>query len=95
MISNPNFYDLMLAPVVTEKSTSATQFNQYVFKVHKSANKEILIKFIEAEFKVKVISINILNVKDKMKRFKGTIGRRSGYKKAIVKLADGQSISII
>jgi large subunit ribosomal protein L23 len=91
---NHKSYDIIIAPVITEKATLSNQFNQYIFKVSKDATKDSVKSFIEAEFSVNVQDVNIINVKGKVKRFKGKIGRRASYKKAIVKLADGQTISI-
>jgi large subunit ribosomal protein L23 len=87
-------YDLILAPVVTEKSTRVSEHNQVVFKVRKEATKPDIKAAIEGLFGVKVTAVNTLVQKGKMKRFKGRVGFRSDFKKAIVTLADGQSIDV-
>ena len=87
-------YDVIVSPVVTEKSTMASEQNQVVFNVAKKASKPEIKAAIEALFGVKVTGVNTLVRKGKVKRFRGTIGRQSDVKKAIVTLADGQSIDI-
>ena len=89
-----NYTDIILGPVVTEKSSSVASNGVYQFKVVKSANKNQIKDAIEAAFGVKVKSVNTLTTKAKKKR----VGKHSGftktYKKAIVVLQDGQSIEI-
>ena len=87
-------YDVILAPVVTEKSTRVSEHNQIVFKVRKEATKPEIKAAVEGLFNVKVTAVNTLVQKGKMKRFKGRIGFRSDVKKAIVTLAEGQSIDV-
>jgi large subunit ribosomal protein L23 len=87
-------YDTILAPVVTEKSTLLSEENKVVFRVPLSATKPQIKAAVEALFKVKVEAVNTLVVKGKTKMFRGRAGRRSDYKKAVVKLADGQSIDV-
>lgn len=87
-------YDVIVSPVVTEKSTMASEQNQVVFNVAKKATKPEIKAAIEALFGVKVTGVNTLVRKGKMKRFRGTIGRQSDVKKAVVTLAEGQSIDI-
>ena len=85
---------IILSPIVTEKSTMFGQFNQVVFKVdHNSNAKEIKIA-IEKIFKVKVKKVNTLISQGKVKNFKGRVGKRSDTKKAIVTLAEGNSIDM-
>lgn len=85
-------YDIVISPVVTEKSTMLSEHNQVVFKVARKATKPEIKAAVEALFSVKVEAVNTLVRKGKMKRFKGVIGRQSDIKKAVVTLADGQSI---
>ena len=87
-------YDVIVSPAITEKSTMASEQNQVVFNVAKKASKPEIKAAVEALFGVKVMAVNTLVRKGKIKRFRGTIGRQSDVKKAIVTLADGQSIDI-
>ena len=87
-------YDKILSPIVTEKSTSFSEQNKIVFKVHKGANKNSIKKSVEKIFKVNVIKINTINLKGKTKLVKGKKSSRPGYKKAIVTLKKGQSIDL-
>ncbi|MCF8503565.1 MAG: 50S ribosomal protein L23 [Caulobacter sp.] len=87
-------YDTILAPVITEKATYLSEQNKVVFRVADDATKDEIAAAVEALFKVKVTKVNTLNVKGKTKRFRGRVGQRSDVKKAIVTLADGQSIDI-
>ena len=87
-------YDTILAPVITEKATLLSEQNKVVFRVAGDASKDEIAAAVEALFKVNVTKVNTINVKGKTKRFRGRIGRRSDVKKAIVTLADGQSIDI-
>jgi large subunit ribosomal protein L23 len=87
-------YDTILAPVITEKATLLSEQNKVVFRVAGDASKDEIAAAVEALFKVNVTKVNTLNVKGKTKRFRGITGRRSDVKKAIVTLAEGQSIDI-
>ena len=87
-------YDVIVSPAITEKSTMASEQNQVVFNVAKKATKPEIKAAVEALFSVKVTAVNTLIRKGKMKRFRGTVGRQSDVKKAIVTLADGQSIDV-
>ena len=87
-------YDVIVSPAITEKSTMASEQNQVVFNVAKKATKPEIKAAVEALFSVKVTAVNTLVRKGKMKRFRGTVGRQSDVKKAIVTLADGQSIDV-
>ena len=87
-------YDIVLAPHITEKSTMLSEANAVVFKVAPSASKPEIKAAIEALFNVKVTNVNTIVSKGKTKRWKGTPYRRSDVKKAIVTLAEGQSIDI-
>ncbi|MBO6719923.1 MAG: 50S ribosomal protein L23 [Rhizobiaceae bacterium] len=87
-------YDVIVSPVVTEKSTMASEQNQVVFNVARKATKPEIKAAIEALFSVKVTGVNTMLRKGKVKRFRGTIGRQSDVKKAVVTLAEGHSIDI-
>ena len=87
-----NIYNIIKNPVVTEKTTKISENNQFVFKVSVESSKKSIRMAIEKIFKVKVENINTIKVKGKRKVFKGTQGRRVDYKKAIVKLKDGETI---
>ena len=89
-----NLHDVIRAPVVTEKSTRVSEHNQVVFKVRQQATKPEIKAAVEGLFNVKVTAVNTLLQKGKMKRFKGRVGFRSDVKKAIVTLAEGQSIDV-
>jgi len=84
--------NIILAPVITEKSESLKAENVYVFKVNKKANKTQIKNEIEKQFNVKVLSVNTLNVVQKKRRVGRYTGLTSAYKKAYVKLAEGSSI---
>jgi large subunit ribosomal protein L23 len=87
-------YDIIVAPVITEKSQRISEANQVVFRVRGDASKPEIKQAVEGLFNVKVTAVNTLNVKGKVKRFRGTVGRRSDWKKAIVTLAEGQTIDV-
>lgn len=88
----PQHYDVIRAPLITEKSTAASEFNKVVFKVSTEARKGDIKSAVEALFNVKVSKVNTINVEGKNKVFRGRRGKRSDYKKAIVTLAEGSSI---
>lgn len=90
----PGMYDVILAPVITEKATLLSEKNQVVFKVRPDATKPEIKAAVEALFNVKVTAVNTMNVKGKVKRFRGRVGRRSDVKKAIVTLAEGARIDV-
>ena len=87
-------YDIVLAPHITEKSTMLSEHNAVVFKVAGTASKPEIKAAVEALFNVKVTGVNTLVTKGKTKKWKGKPYTRSDVKKAIVRLADGQSIDI-
>lgn len=89
-----DLYTVLQAPVITEKSTIAGENNQVVFRVPLEATKPQVKQAVEALFKVEVKAVNTMRVKGKQKRFRGTLGKRSDIKKAIVTLADGHSIDV-
>jgi large subunit ribosomal protein L23 len=85
-------YALIRNPLITEKSTAASQHNQVMFRVALDATKPQIKEAVEGLFGVKVLGVNTLVSKGKTKRFKGRPGKRSDVKKAFVQLAEGQSI---
>ncbi len=87
-------YQIILNPLVTEKSTQQSEFNKMVFAVPVNATKLEVKSSIEKIFSVKVKSVNTILLKGKVKRFKGVLGRRSNTKKAIVTLAPGNTIDL-
>ena len=87
-------YDTIIAPVITEKATMLSEHNKVVFRVAKDATKDEIAQAIQELFKVTVVKVNTLNVKGKTKRWRGRPGRRADVKKAIVTLAEGQSIDV-
>ncbi len=92
-IENVKLASVILAPIVSEKSSNAAEDNnQFVFRVEKSVNKLQVKKAVELMFDVDVDSVRLLNVKGKVKRFGRTLGKRSDWKKAYVKLKAGQEI---
>jgi len=90
----PSTYDLIVAPVITEKATLLSEKNQVVFKVRPDATKPQIKAAVEALFNVKVTAVNTMNVKGKVKRFRGRVGKRPDVKKAIVTLAEGERIDV-
>ena len=93
-ISQNKAYQIILNPLVTEKSTQQSEFNKMVFSVPVDANKLEVKSSIEKIFSVKVVSVNTILLKGKVKRFKGVLGKRSNTKKAIVTLAPGNTIDL-
>jgi large subunit ribosomal protein L23 len=85
---------VILAPVVSEKSYSLLDGNAYTFLVHPDANKTEIRQAVESIWGVRVIKVNTLNRKGKSKRFRYTQGKRPDSKRAVVKLAEGDSIEI-
>ena len=87
-------YDVILAPVITEKATKLTEVNQVIFRVTLDATKPAIAKAVETLFKVKVKAVNTQRIKGKSKMARGRPYQRSDYKKAIVTLQEGQEIDI-
>ena len=87
-------YDVILAPVITEKSTMASEANQVVFKVRRDATKPEIKAAVEHLFKVKVLAVNTIIRKGKTKRFRGVKGKQQDVKKAIIRLAEGDKIDV-
>ena len=94
MIKDVRHYDTIVAPVITEKATLASESNQFVFKVARNATKPQIKAAIEQLFDVKVTAVNTLLRKGKRKVFRGVRGRQQDMKKAIVTLADGYRIDM-
>lgn len=93
-VSAERAYDLIRSPVITEKSTMISEFNQVTFRVPLDASKPEIKAAVEMLFKVKVRAVNTLRQKGKTKRFRGIMGRRSDVKKAIVTLVEGHRIDV-
>ncbi len=93
-LSQDALYDVIRSPVITEKSTRLSEHNQVVFKVRPDANKAEIKAAVEGIFGVKVTAVNTLNQAGKVKRFRGRLGRRDAVKKAMVTLAEGQSLDV-
>ncbi len=87
-------YDLIIAPVITEKATLASEQNKVIFKVRRDATKPQIKAAIERLFDVKVESVNTVLRKGKRKTFKGVRGVQSDVKRAVVTLAEGQTIDV-
>ncbi len=92
LISEERAFSIIHKPLMTEKSTNLNQFNQYSFVVNKDSNSFEIRNAIEKIFKVKVVKINTSILRGKSKSFKGTFGYRKDTKKAIVTLAEGNTI---
>ena len=91
-ISEGKSLNIIQKPILTEKSTNLNQYNQYSFVVSQNSNSIQIKKAIEKIFKVKVIKINTSIIRGKLKSFKGKVGYKKDYKKAIVTLAEGNTI---
>ena len=95
MNSSEKILSVLRAPHVSEKTARAQEINQYVFEVAQDATKADVKAAIEQLFNVKVDAVNVVNVKGKTKAFRFRTGRRGDWRKAYVKLADGQSIDLM
>jgi large subunit ribosomal protein L23 len=93
-MSDLGHYDVIRSPVITEKSTMASEQDKVMFNVARDATKSQIRAAVEALFKVKVKGVNTLVRKGKTKRFRGVRGRQSDIKRAIVTLEEGQSIDV-
>lgn len=93
-ISKERIYEILRRPIITEKSTLASEYSQVVFQVPLDATKPEIRKAVETLFEVKVRAVNTLRQDGKVKRFRGRPGRRSDTKKAYVTLAEGHSIDV-
>ena len=94
MAATERHYDVILAPVITEKATILSEQNKVVFRVSQDSTKDEIARAVEELFKVQVLKVNTMVTKGKTKRFRGRVGVRSDVKKAIVTLAEGQSIDV-
>ena len=92
--AEPHHYDVILAPVITEKATLASEHNQVIFKVARNATKPQIKEAVERLFDVKVKSVNTLLRKGKVKASRGRVGRQSDVKQAIVTLVEGERIDV-
>ena len=88
-------HKILKSPLITEKATESAKKNQYIFKVYPEANKTEIKKAIESLYKVNVLDVKIINVPPRRRRLGRTSGWRKGYKKAIVKIKEGQKIEIL
>ena len=93
-LSRERMYEIIRAPVITEKATRVSEHNQVVFRVALDATKPEIKAAVEGVFGVTVKAVNTIRVKGKRKMFKGRPGQRSDYKKAMVTLAEGQTIDV-
>tara|TARA_B100001540_G_C15493351_1_gene500187 strand:- start:71 stop:388 length:318 start_codon:yes stop_codon:yes gene_type:complete len=91
-ISSERAYSIIRKPILTEKSTNLNQFNQYSFVVTKDCRSSEIKQAIEKIFKVKVVKVNTSITRGKLKSFKGNLGYKKDFKKAIVTLAEGNTI---
>ncbi len=89
-----NYLDSIISPVITEKATGQSELNKVTFKIHQNASKKSIKKSIEKIFKVNVIKINTITNKHKTKMVRGKLGKKRGFKKALVTLKKGQSIDL-
>lgn len=95
-MNKDRLYNVLLAPRVTEKTARiGDESNQYVFKVAPDANKTEIRAAVEALFEVKVESVRVVNVKGKSKMFKQRPGKRSNWKKAYVRVQEGQTLDFL
>ena len=92
--SDPRHYDVIIAPVITEKATMASEHNKVMFKVARTATKPQIKEAVEKLFDVKVKSVNTLVRQGKFKTFKNRIGQQSDVKRAIVTLEEGHRIDV-
>ena len=93
-VTDPRHYDVILAPVITEKATAASEKNQVIFRVARNATKPQIKEAVEKLFDVKVKAVNTLVRKGKVKAFRGTRGVQSDVKNAIVTLEEGHRIDV-
>ena len=94
MTTKAELYDVIRRPIVTEKSTLASEANALVFEVATDANKPLIKEAVEALFNVKVKAVNTVLTKGKVKRFRGRPGKRNDVKKAYVTLEEGHMIDV-
>ena len=94
-MSTERNYNVLVGPLVTEKATMLSEHGQIAFRVRLDATKAEIRRAVENLFDVKVTAVNTLRVKGKTKLFRGRRGRRAGYKKAIITLAEGQNVDYL
>lgn len=94
-VTNHQLFDIIRSPVITEKSTTLSSQGKVTFKVDVNASKADIKKAVEALFDVKVTGVNTLRVEGKTKRFRGRLGKRKDVKKAIITLAEGQTVDVM
>jgi large subunit ribosomal protein L23 len=94
MTIDARHYDVIVAPVITEKATNASEHNKVVFKVRRDATKPQIKEAVEKLFDVKVETVNTLVRKGKRRVFRGIRGQQSDFKRAVVTLAEGQRIDV-
>ena len=92
--SDPRHYDVILSPVITEKATLASDKNQVMFKVARTATKPQIKEAVEKLFDVKVKGVNTLVRKGKVKAYRGSVGTQSPSKRAVVTLEEGHTIDV-
>jgi large subunit ribosomal protein L23 len=93
-VSKEVLYGVIKRPVVTEKATAASEHNKVIFRVCPNATKAQVKEAVETLFKVKVTKVNTMNVQGKIKVFRGALGTRKDFKKAVITLEAGQSIDL-
>ena len=93
-LTRQQMYNIVRTPVITEKATNVSEHNQVIFRVPRAATKREVKVAVEELFSVKVKAVNTIRVQGKLKRFRGRVGRRSDYKKAVVTLGEGQRIDV-
>jgi large subunit ribosomal protein L23 len=94
-MNNEKILAVLRAPLVSEKTARIQEINQYVFEVASTATKADVKSAVESLFNVTVESVNVLNVKGKNKTFRNRAGRRGDWRKAYVRLAEGQTIDVM
>ena len=93
-LTRHQMYDIVQAPVITEKATNVSEHNQVIFRVALNATKWEVKAAVEGLFGVKVKAVNTIRVRGKIKRFRGRLGQRTDYKKAVVTLVEAQRIDL-
>ena len=93
-LTRQQMFDIVRSPVITEKATNVSEHNQVIFRVPLTATKRQVKAAVEGLFKVKVTAVNTIRVQGKLKRFRGRVGQRPDYKKAVVTLGEGQRVDV-
>ncbi len=94
VVANARLYDVLVRPIITEKSSKAAELNKLTFAISPRATKVDVKRAVEALFKVEVTKVNTISIEGKTKKFRGKPGQRSTLRKAIVTLAAGQSVDL-